>query len=1801
VVLTALLVLSPAVSGVAVGAVGESGEPPGTSAAMDGATATGTAVDDDGNYTYRVPFSLNHREFRNAYHSNLIVEATANGTTLSIDADADGSSDRTVGLDAGEAHVISDPHRGVAIESTERANVRYDYGTANYGAYEDGQYAYGVPAERRLGTEYALPLPAERLHVVATAGTTVEIDRDGDGTVDRTASLATGETVTLSSVRRGGRLTATEPIHVVAERADFGSLDGTYLTTLLPVSRARANYALPGELSYNVQNAASHSGVYLVGTANGTAVTVDVGRDGPDAADRNLTIDAGESRRVQFVAPAYLNASAPVVATYEFNVSGTDWWQGTHRDYVAATTPVTDTHLTGGSWSGKHFDGGVKAWSDYSGDGLGDRVPPTVTGFGATTSGGDVVVSVRSDEPLRDLSVGVVNLTFSLQTKLTDDDFERVDAADGSYTYVANASFASGTYTAILQRAADAAGNDGAAFEQAPVSVGPAADDHLVVDADGLGEYGSIQAALDAADDGDTVEVRPGTYRESVSIDHNLTLTAPVGATITDREFGIRIPAHSHAEPAIDGFTLSNQTVAVDASHTAGDWTIRDLDIRNGNIGLLAYQSRGDWTVRNASISDTAGIGMVAERTAGDWRVLGSSIRNVTVAPNATFPVEGVGVYAADATGAWAINRSALTDTDVAALNATGDAVRGDATHNYWGAASGPGGDLPGSGVPVRGNVTVSPFYADAAMTTLDAFGAPETFSARYDFEGTGSTIVDRTGNDYAGDLVGASRVAGPNGTAIRVDQADGEYARLGSADALSPGTGSYTIAARFNTTDDDGVLVASTGGGSEVVGIGLVDGRLQFVVADGSTPADTVTTTSEFADGAWHRVVAVRNATADRLALYVDGRLAGTAADGQGDVSPAAPVYVGAQPESVDPYHLTATVDDVRIASGADAPSALPPAAPPQLRSAVEYRQGTVELAFGQPVAPVGPSDELTRHNVSAFVDGQPVSVDSVRQDTDGARVVLELREDVTPANDVTVDVGEITARGVVSESVDPPNESVTVTSATATPIITDPEDLTVYGNATVALDFGAFGPDQEYELRSGNTVYYVGTTGAHSEVAVLDAGGIDAQAVNVTVPASSTPVASVTRRPLGLSATANATTISQGASVNVTATALRGDRLVEARVVNTDTGTERTYNYVLSPDGDLTTTYAFDSPGTYRVEVIDEHSGETATTGLIEVREGPQFEVTGLSAPAAGSVGEPTTVTATVTNTGDEPGTDTVQVEFLGSTVESRTLSLAPGERARVVATVGSAVTQSGSQPVTVTTGADSRATDLTFTGQQFTCAVSTGDPHLVTFDGLAYDFQAAGEFTLLADADRSTASDPLVVQVRQVPAGDSRSVATNNATATLVDGHEVMIDAGRSTPLWIDGQPVALASGESVAVGNGSISRRGDTITVTYPGADGQADVTDEHLAVTLSGDRLDLKACLDPDRSTSVEGLLGTPDGTASNDVALDNGTVLGETVSTDTLYDEYRESWRVTTSESLFAYREGRDASTYADPLFPESVVTFADLPAEDRQAAGELAVEAGLEPGTAAYRDAVLDYVLTGDSGYFASARRGDTTNVTEDADAASEPAPITLGLNVTDDAVTPGETTTVDLVARNVSGGVGAFEATVGLGNGSVATVTDVHLVHGSYLANVSTGPANASATVRALGMDTADAGIVTLATLTIRIEAPGRTHVGVASADVGTEAGFEYPLSVENGTLSATALDPVVGDSPPTDPDGDGVYEDVNGDGEVNVVDVQALFNNYDAASVQRHSEAFDFNGDGETNIVDVQRLFVLVNGES
>jgi len=286
---------------------------------------------------------------------------------------------------------------------------------------------------------------------------------------------------------------------------------------------------------------------------------------------------------------------------------------------------------------------------------------------------------------------------------------------------------------------------------------------------------------------------------------------------------------------------------------------------------------------------------------------------------------------------------------------------------------------------------------------------------------------------------------------------------------------------------------------------------------------------------------------------------------------------------------------------------------------------------------------------------------------------------------------------------------------------------------------------------------------------------------------------------------------------------------------------------------------------------------------------------------------------------------------------------------------------------------------------------CGSSNGDPHLTTFDGEHYDFQAAGEFVAALDP-----ADGFQVQTRQQPYPGSATVALNTATAMDVVGERVEID---STPdgmsllvggVVTGGADLSLAHGGSVVATSTTV---GEVITVTWP--DGSA------VAVSEIG-RWGLRVTVRPATADAghLEGLLGNDNGNPSDDVEARGSSTPIAGPSFATLYPAFADSWRITQATSLFTYAAGTSTATYTDKSFPHAAASTANLP--DLAQATATCEQAGVsDPET--LQDCELDVGLTGQSAFAA-------------ADAAGQPEQVAGALTadgppVTADITAPGST----------------------------------------------------------------------------------------------------------------------------------------------------------------------------------------------
>jgi len=259
---------------------------------------------------------------------------------------------------------------------------------------------------------------------------------------------------------------------------------------------------------------------------------------------------------------------------------------------------------------------------------------------------------------------------------------------------------------------------------------------------------------------------------------------------------------------------------------------------------------------------------------------------------------------------------------------------------------------------------------------------------------------------------------------------------------------------------------------------------------------------------------------------------------------------------------------------------------------------------------------------------------------------------------------------------------------------------------------------------------------------------------------------------------------------------------------------------------------------------------------------------------------------------------------------------------------------------------------------------CAGSNGDPHLTTVDGQLYDFQAAGEFTLLRSADGT-----FEVQARQEPYQDSRLVAINTAIAIGYDGARVAAYAtADGMRLLVDGTEVS--STETSTAGELTVNPSVDRLEVSAP------DGTTVWL-IGVGDHGINLLIAPSEELDSSGVGLLG-PVGEDVLPALPDGSRVATEDRFRDAVYVDLAAGWEVSAETSLFDYEAGAGPQTYRDPTMPlpDAPLSFADLTPEQQQ----VGLAACVSVADGALREqCAFDMAVTGDEAFLAQYQQTET------------------------------------------------------------------------------------------------------------------------------------------------------------------------------------------------------------------------------
>lgn len=207
---------------------------------------------------------------------------------------------------------------------------------------------------------------------------------------------------------------------------------------------------------------------------------------------------------------------------------------------------------------------------------------------------------------------------------------------------------------------------------------------------------------------------------------------------------------------------------------------------------------------------------------------------------------------------------------------------------------------------------------------------------------------------------------------------------------------------------------------------------------------------------------------------------------------------------------------------------------------------------------------------------------------------------------------------------------------------------------------------------------------------------------------------------------------------------------------------------------------------------------------------------------------------------------------------------------------------------------------------------------------------------------------------------------------------------------------------------------------------------------------------------------------------------------------------------------------------------------------------------------------------------------------------------PTTLGVGSI--AVTNGKVGTTELTARWLPEGLSGGSVTISLSDPDVASFIGVSGSDPIGLSETEVSDDGDTATLRFADTEKAVEAVaggtdVTLATLDVRGDHAGTTDVEVTVNELDDDDGTAVETRTTPGVL-VVGPPSVAGGDAPTDPDGDGLYEDLNGNGRLDYDDVNVLFENIDADSVRLNEAAYDFNENGKLDYDDVVDLYEEVN---
>ncbi|GEM_PF-2515070 len=188
-----------------------------------------------------------------------------------------------------------------------------------------------------------------------------------------------------------------------------------------------------------------------------------------------------------------------------------------------------------------------------------------------------------------------------------------------------------------------------------------------------------------------------------------------------------------------------------------------------------------------------------------------------------------------------------------------------------------------------------------------------------------------------------------------------------------------------------------------------------------------------------------------------------------------------------------------------------------------------------------------------------------------------------------------------------------------------------------------------------------------------------------------------------------------------------------------------------------------------------------------------------------------------------------------------------------------------------------------------------------------------------------------------------------------------------------------------------------------------------------------------------------------------------------------------------------------------------------------------------------------------------------------------------------------------ITLKLNKAPNGLSGYNITVSVENSSIAEIESVEFPDWATLHDNSTLP---SSTVWIKAVDLNDsvrpnAKNVEVVTVKIRGKAAGRTKITITTYRIDDDNGNPISLNTTECKVMVVPLPPLPKcNDPPTDPNGDGVYEDLNGNMKIDFDDVVKYFKFMYWIEKNYPAKFIDINKNGRIDFDDIVKLFKEVS---